>query len=258
MLRAVVVGVNSYHDENIEDLRWARHDAECVAGALSRSIHPSERQICTLLDGEATKTRILKAIGEELPRLQKPEDIVLLYFAGHGCPEFAGSPDTTSRYLAACDTEYESVFATGIDLERDLARLLQRCHAVGQVVVFLDACFSGLAGGRSFRGASLQHAVEMFRGTTLSLKDLDLGEGRAVMAACKDDQFAREDDQLEHGLFTYHVLNQLSGPDSARGGTVTITSLYDQVLGHLEQATGGRQIPVLKGEIAGIRLPVLK
>ena len=255
MLRAVIVGINCYKDESITDLRWARRDAEELAAAINTRIESAERYVRLLVDEEATKTAILKAIGEELPRLESPKDLILLYFAGHGTPELAGSPDTSSRYLVAHDTEYDSVFATGIDMENDLKRLLERLHKAGVVVIILDACFSGLAGGRTFRGPKLQQTIQENRSQLITLKDLSLGEGRVIIAACKDNQVAREKNELKHGLFTHHLMEIIGQPEG--GATVTLALLYDQILHRVEEASLGRQTPVLKGELAGARLPRL-
>ena len=71
--------------------------------------------------------------------------MVLMLFACHGSPETSGSIDDISRYLVLHDTAYDSVYATGLDLEREDSVLIERIRS-RLVVVFIDACFSGRAG----------------------------------------------------------------------------------------------------------------
>lgn len=251
MLYSVVIGIDSYSDSRITNLACARNDAAQFARMLTERVKPSERSVQLLVDEQATRLGIVKAIGEDLPRIQSIDDFILLYFAGHGSPETSGAPDEVSRYLVPHDANYDSIFATGIDLERELRTLLERQRAA-RVVLILDACFSGLAGGRTFCGASLKKLLVPFRSAQIGLRELNLGEGRAILAACKDDQLAREDPQRKHGIFTYCLIETLTAPG---GATVTVTALYDQLYRRVCQETRGEQLPVLRGEFVGLSLP---
>jgi uncharacterized caspase-like protein len=257
VLRAVIIGINEYQDESINNLNWARNDAKELVSLLTKSIQSSQLSIRVLLDSEATRDAIMKAIGEDLPRAEKAEDIILLYFAGHGSPESQDSPHQASRYLIAHDTKYNSIFSTGIDMERDVKALLERCHRAKVVLFFLDACFSGLAGGRTFQGPRLrQYRSEMRSPAGLSLKKLALGRGRVLMAACTDHQVALENFKLQHGIFTYHLIQALMHPNH-EDVTVSVAALYNEVAEAVQKMTKGTQVPVLKGEVADVRPPRL-
>ena len=104
MLHAVVVGIDRYSDPDIRKLGYARADAEAVAELIER-IHPAERDIRLLLDEAATKRNIMVEIGDRLPRVTGPDDVIMLYFAGHGSPETTMGPDDAARYLVVHDTE---------------------------------------------------------------------------------------------------------------------------------------------------------
>lgn len=136
------VGIDQYVDPQISSLKWAAADADTFHALVNDGLRPRDRQLFLLKNQEATKVCILKTIGEEIVRQAAPEDIVLLFFAGHGSPETDGSPDRAARYLIAHDTEYNSIYATGLDFESDFRRLLERMRAK-LVVVIIDACFSG-------------------------------------------------------------------------------------------------------------------
>jgi uncharacterized caspase-like protein len=268
-LHAVLVGINRYQDARISALQYAASDAERFYGQLAGSLAAEDLRLRLLIDEQATRKAIVTAIGEHLPRQVGREDVVLLYFAGHGSPETSEAPDRFSRYLIAHDTEYDAIFATGLDLEHDLIRLLERLPA-RLVVAILDTCFSGRAGGRTFEGPLLRtHRTELRGPAALvpGLQDLPLGEGRIILAACDDDEVAGEDERLRQGIFTYFLLQALSGPEASasRSGpgepeerTISLSTLYDRVAMAVVAFTRGRQHPVLNGRLSLARLPLLR
>jgi uncharacterized caspase-like protein len=256
MLRAVVIGIDRYKDKNINRLSYACADAEAVASVLEGRIHPSERAVTVLTNQNATKRNINVAIGEDLARTARSDDIILLYFAGHGSPETEGSPDKVSRYLIPYDTEYSNIFTTGIDMERELPLWFQRMNKPKLITFFIDSCFSGRAGGRTFEGPELLRSRALERGESIRLRELELGEGRLMMAACDDDQVAREDRRLAHGVFTHFLLRTLTQPNS-QTNTITFSNIYDEVSKAVSDYTCGRQIPVLNGRNVLARMPRL-
>ncbi|WP_189530029.1 caspase family protein [Streptomyces roseolilacinus] len=255
VLHAVVVGVDRYRDPRIADLSWARRDAEAVA-ELVEQVHPSQRRVTLLLDEEATRRNVHVEIGERLAGEATEDDLVLLYFACHGSPETSPGPNGVDRYLVLHDTEYDHVYATGLSMERELPWLFERITGPPLVVLLVDACFSGRAGGRTFEGPRLRAARASDRaGGTVSLSELELGEGRLMVGACDDDQVARESAELGHGVFTHYLLK---GPSAAdEGFTVGVHRLYEEVAAAVAEHTGGRQVPVINGRSARARLPYL-
>ncbi|WP_069804231.1 caspase family protein [Thermogemmatispora onikobensis] len=267
---AVLVGINRYQDARISALQYAASDAERFYGQLASSLAAEDLSLQLLIDEQATRKAIVTVIGEHLPRQASRDDVVLLYFAGHGSPETGNLPGSFSRYLIAHDTEYDAIFATGLDLEYDLIRLLQRLPA-RLVVVILDTCFSGRAGGRTFEGPILRSQRARLRGpgspalVPPRLSDLPLGEGRIILAACDDDEVAREDERLHQGVFSYFLLQVLSGAETAATGagesrerTISLSTLYERVALAVVTFTGGRQHPVLNGRLSLARLPLLR
>jgi uncharacterized caspase-like protein len=118
-------------------------------------------------------------------------------------------------------------------------------------VLLLDTSYSGLAGGRSF-------APSNAKPRTLSegfLERLAQGRGRLVMTASGANEVALEPADLGHGLFTYYVLEGLSGKADRNGdGVVTVSELYPYVEDQVERrsrAAGSRQRPLMKGDIEG-------
>jgi uncharacterized caspase-like protein len=250
-LHSVVIGIDRYRDENIRNLQYACADAIAVANLLERRLAPPERSVHLLVDKQATRDAIMTLIGETLPRVQGSDDLVLIYFAGHGSPEHESPPDMVSRYLVPHGADYGRIFATGIGLERELTALLER-QSASRVLLILDACFSGLAGGRTFVGPVLRRTRAIFAPQRISLRSLDLGSGRAMLAACKDEEVSREQDG--HGIFTRHLLEALTAPGEP---IIPVAELYRLVYAAVVASTKDQQHPVLKGELAGLALPRL-
>lgn len=255
MLHAVIIGIDLYADPRIHNLSFAGYDARTIASLLCDRIAPNERRVTLLLDEQATRANIMKAIGEDLARASRPGDTAIIYFAGHGSPERAAPRDEDLPYLVAHDTDYERIYSTGIDMVHDVTRWLQRLGA-GLAVLFLDACFSGAAGGRTFGGPVYLANRGRFRDELISIKDLDLGAGRVIIAAANDDEVALEFESLGHGVFTYHLLEALR-QSPAGSPTIGVATLYESVASAVRQATSTRQNPVLNGLLERGALPLL-
>lgn len=258
MLHVIAVGIDRYQDSRIRRLHHSRDDAEAFGALFENGIHPDERRVAYLFDEEATKEAIMDKIGGELSRVElSADDVVVLYLACHGSPEIDQSPDETTRYIITHNTQYDKIYATGIDMERELPRWFDRLANPGLIVIFLDTCFSGRAGGRTFEGPTLRKARSVERATgSISLKPLNLGEGRIIMAACDDDQVAFESSELGHGLFTHALLKVLgTKPDSKN--TISVSKLYDEVAMCVNEMSYGRQVPVINGRLKLAMLPLL-
>ncbi|MGH7601986.1 MAG: caspase family protein, partial [bacterium] len=119
--RAVIIGVNKYQDDKISNLSFARADAEGVYRLLTDPelgrIFPEN--VILLLDEEATQRNIRSAIGTKLPRQAGENDLVYIYYAGHGSPVIdpqSRSRDGIEKYLVPSDADLDDLFATAISM----------------------------------------------------------------------------------------------------------------------------------------------
>jgi len=258
MLHAVLVGINRYSDPNIRCLRYARADAEALAKLVEERVHPAERRVRLLVDGEATKQRVMVEIGDTLHRITAEDDLVLLFFAGHGSPETSTSLLDARRYLIMHDTERDKLFGTAIDMERELVALVERLDKPALILLFVDTCFSGRSGGRTFEGPRLRELRADRRGAAfslISLKSLKLGKGRGIITACNDDQVARESKECGHGIFTDLLLKVLTKPRGSE--TVSVLTLCQELVEGVTSSTSGKQIPIINGRFEDARFPCM-
>jgi uncharacterized caspase-like protein len=79
-------------------------------------------------------------------------------------------------------------------------------------------------------------------------KFLETSKGRAILTASRAKELSQEDSKLGHGLFTYYLLQGLSGKADANGDNiVTVSELYDYVNEQVVKTSRGSQHPELKG-----------
>lgn len=84
---ALVVGISDYThfgDEIGGDLPGAANDARAVADVLVNKYGFSPDNVKLILDGAATRDRLVSELSGWLPSVARPGDLVWFYFAGHG------------------------------------------------------------------------------------------------------------------------------------------------------------------------------
>jgi uncharacterized caspase-like protein len=253
MLHAVVIGVDAPRDPKIRPLEYACADAEGIAAVLSERAD-RERQITLLVGDRATKSRVARVITDELPRRVKPDDAVLLYFAGHGCPELDGRGADPSIHIVLHDTEHARLQATSIDVLSELAAWARRLQT-RVVTIVLDASFNGMKGGRTFEGPGLWSGPRTRTLDRISPSRAAVGGHFALLTACSEKEVAREDPIYRHGVLTHHVIAALRGPD-LEGKTLTAAMLHRAVCEPVQESTNGAQHPAVHG--GGIHAPLLR
>jgi len=252
---AVVIGVGDYESKRVPKLRFAEPDADAMYRLLTtRAGYPRENVV--LLTDTApekpTLQNIRLALGDFLARKTTREDMVLIYYAGLGAPEADAASkdkDGLAKYLIPRNVQPESLRSTAFAMD-EIQGILGRIPAE-RVVLLLDTSYSGVAGGRSFvpSNARPRNLSDQF------LERLTKGRGRLVITASGPNEVALEPADLGHGLFTYYLLEALSGKADRNGdGIVTVSELYPYVEDQVERksrAAGGRQRPLMKGDIEG-------
>jgi len=252
---AVIIGINHYQDDKIPNLNFARADAEGLYNIL---IDPelgriSPDNVILLVDEQATQRNIRSAIGNKIARRADENDMVCIYYAGHGAPVInpkSRSNDGMEKYLVPSDAELDDLRATGISMD-DIQRFFGWIES-RQLLFFIDSCYSGQAGGRTF-----DHPLYQKRASLLTDEFLDeiASEGRVVITACDVNELSLETPGMGHGLFTYYLIEGLKGKaDMDKDGLVTIHELYEFLTENVKRHAlelGGSMHPIIKGSIKG-------
>ena len=134
-------------------------------------------------------------------------------------------------YLLAYDTDPEDLVTHGI-LMTDLARWIEAIDARA-VIVCLDCCHAAKI---IARGGPLDEAVTRDMRIRPALLQSLAARGRYLIASCDEGQVSVEAEEWGHGLFTYHLLEGLSGAgDRDRDGKVGIAELFEYVAESVER-----------------------
>jgi uncharacterized caspase-like protein len=245
---AAVIGVSDYGNDEIPDLDFAAADAEAFYDYLLDGMQVPEENVYKLLDGEATRQRMMEVLGEDLRERAEEQDIVIIYYAGHGAPEASiddPDGDGAEKYLVPADANPSRLFSTAFGMNV-VSQIFSRIRA--QTILFVaDACYSGAAGeGRTFgTGVSGGRISDNY------LRRLE-GSGRLILTASTGNQLSHERSDLGHGVFTYHLIQGLQGPADSNGdGSITVLEAYDYVRGRVADETDNRQNPVIRGDLGG-------
>jgi WD40 repeat protein len=237
VLHVLTVGINTYKDSAM-NLSYARPDAEALAAFFEKTGSRPDTlfrsvSVTRLMDREATATAIAEKLAI-LSRTAKPEDVVFLYFAGHG-----ETADGSWYFLPQEMRQMalpERVKELGIpwsQIETAVGKIAAR-----KIVLVVDACKSGAALSSTLRGTDdeAQTMAVMAR-----------AQGIHILTASTAQQYAAEVKELGHGILTYALLEGLNGKATSSGGVFVRTLMSyveDRVPELSKQYRGGEQYPV--------------
>jgi len=246
---AVVIGVSKYQDTRIPSLRYGSNDAKAFYDWLispNGGKHAPSR-VKLLVNQNATGANIRYSLFEWLNQALE-EDVITIYFAGHGTPQ---SPDYSDNlFLLPCDAQYDKVSTTSFPMW-DIEIALKRFIKAKKVIVIADACHSGGV-GRAFDIARRANRAIEVNPISSGLQDLSrIGDGVCVISASDDKQFSQEskDWGRGHGVFTYFLLKGLKGEaDYSKDNRVTLGELIPYLSEQVRRATRNAQSPTVAGK----------
>ena len=249
-LWAVVIGVSNYKNLTAKDqLEFAHRDASEFAAFLrspNGGAFPSN-QLTLLTNQAATLSAMRSALGTTLPRSVEPDDLVIIFFAGHGVVE--GEND---GYLLAHDSDPQNLYATALQIS-ELNRIISERLKARSVILITDACHSGRLGWAARGSGESRSLVNRY------LDEVGKsGKGVFRLLASRADQLSYEDKRFGggHGCFTWYLLEGLRGKaDRDTDGVVRIGELLDYLSEQVPKATQSLQHPRAAGDI-DVRLPL--
>ena len=243
---AVVIGVNSY--PHVRQLKYAVNDAVAFSNHLVEYNQVPKENVVLLLDEEANLTRLRSALGIHMKNKASKEDMVIIYFAGHGATERdSTSPDGDGleKYLLPYDVDPKELYATAMPME-EISRLFSRIRS-DRLVFIVDTCYSGASGGRTVSVADIRAGI-----SDGFLDRITGGKGKIILTASAANEVSAESDEMQHGIFTHFLIKGLQGEaDSDGDGLITVDEVYTYVSKQVPQATNQEQHPVKKGIVEG-------
>jgi ankyrin repeat protein len=223
---AVVVGIDRYTDW--PPLEGAQHDAQQVSAAFREM---GFDEVIEIYDADATRTRILNALGSDLAKLTDPDSMAVIYFAGHGQTESLAN-GAKRGYIVPVDAHPNQVFATAISM--DTLRSISSRLPAKQVYYAMDSCYSGLGFTRGI-------ALKADPGEDYIRKVTSQRAVQMITAGADGEQALERGGQ---GIFTRYFLRALSGEADYDGdGWVTASEIGTYVRPHVTAASSSRQTP---------------
>lgn len=243
---AVVIGIDTY--PHIRQLKYAVDDARLFYEYLVKYTHIPQRNVTLLSDHEATLTQIRSALGTQLKSIAGKDDMVIIFFAGHGATEkdvMSPDGDGLEKYLLPYDANPEDLYATALPM-REISHIFKRIQSE-RLVFIADSCYSGASGGRTIDITGIRASI-----SDSFMDRIATGKGRVIMTASGANEVSVENDHLGHGVFTYYLVEGLKGKADADGdGLITVDEAYLYVSDKVPQATGQEQHPIKKGTVEG-------
>jgi len=218
VLYLLAIGINVYENPSL-NLNYAQNDAEAFVDIIKKDSDILFDRVETheLYNEEANKTNIMGVL-DLLSNKINPGDVFYFYYAGHGSmveEQFYFVPTENTRLYSKDKLEKDGISA------EELKEKFRKIPALKQLVI-IDACQSGgSAELLASRGGMEEKAMAQ----------LSRSAGIHVLSAAGSEQFATEFEALGHGVFTYVLLEALSGKaDGApKDGTVTIYELKSYI-----------------------------
>ncbi|MFW6295667.1 MAG: eIF2A-related protein, partial [Halothece sp.] len=213
----ILVGVNTYQDEQFPSLQFSALDCQGLAEALEDGTELLAEKQLRIYHDFASETPELKTILnslEEVVQKARSEDTLLFYFSGHGMLD----PKTQQAVLCLADTRKDALLTTGLKLS-ELLHLFSQCSA-HQQLVWLDACHSG---GMTLRLNPTSQLVEALQ------QQAQKSQGFYALLSCDRGQQSWEFPELGHGVFTYYLICGLKGEAADEKGAIAVDSLYRYV-----------------------------
>jgi hypothetical protein len=193
-----LIGIETYQQRAISSVQFAQADAAAMKDILVQYLGVPAENITVWLDFEATRS----VFENDLPLLIRGlsrGDRFIFFYAGHGF--FANG---TNR-LTTWDTHPGNLSGTTVSLEDVLLKPLKDQHNVDSLV-FIDACAADLK-------SSLVQARDIVSDLTPNEFEalVRSTDHSAAFFACSPNEKAYPSDALQHGIWTYHLIQALQG-----------------------------------------------
>lgn len=209
---ALVIGIGTFADQRIPALAYTKADATAFRNVL---IDPTkggfpESNVRLLVNASATLIEIKKSLNW-LARSAQPEDLVVVYIASHGSPR--GLDTGGASYILTNDTELDQYHVDPDALYASALAMVDLSNAVAtrlkslRTAVFLDTCYSGAAISPSTNHR--ESALDRASVSQATLQHISQGTGRVIFTASRSDQESFESGALQHGYFTYYLVEAL-------------------------------------------------
>ena len=252
----ISIGSSDYQGTQI-DLHFAAKDADDINHALrlgSKRLFGTDKTYSWMLSTTQkertqwpTKENIVR-VFQEVAKQAQPQDILVVYFSGHGMSLPLGESTSEYFYLTADaysknkeDYKDSGMRQAATISSAELVTLINASAALKQVMI-LDTCSSGQVVD------NLTNKRHISSGTIRALEQVQSRTGMHIIAGSTADSVSYEANQYGQGLLTYSILEGLKGAGLKENRFIDVVQLFQNARD---------RVPSLAADIGGIQQPVV-
>jgi len=212
-----LIGVENYQDNSINPVDYAENDVLELSNTINELGFDESNQIILNSNG-ATKATIESKLRRQVRRLTD-DDILIFFYAGHGFSR------NDINYITTFDSQLGDLENTSIQLQDIFSQF--KNSDCNKIIMFLDACESGMQIDETAREIFYPIQEQVLEELLVN------AEYQVCFASCKSDEKSYPSTKLKHGIWTYHLIEALSGnaTDAVIGNSkVTSESLQNYLV----------------------------
>jgi hypothetical protein len=195
---AIIIAIEDYRNSTgIPSVQFAINDAAAFKNILIEHFNFEESEIIYWTNSDAVQNTLTNDLPYQLQQLSEEHQFIF-YYAGHGFYE------NGSNKVTCWDTHHFNVSETAVSLQKVLFEPLQK-SGCKQSLIFLDCCSSPLSDKLGTRDVISDMNVREFD-TFIKTSRYD-----ALFMSCSPGEKSSSSSTLRHGIWTYHLVNALSG-----------------------------------------------
>ncbi|MEG4419923.1 type IV pilin-like G/H family protein [Microcoleus sp. LAD1_D5] len=229
---ALLIGVSEY-EPGLNRLPGAVKDVEAMQRVLQHPEMGGFDQVKPLINPDPL---LMQGEIESLFSERSKEDLVLLFFSGHGVKDNRGKLYFATR-ITRKSPKGELMKSTAVPANF-IHEIMSHSRSKRQVVL-LDCCFSGaFAEGMSAKDDGVVDVKEQLG-----------GEGRAVLTSSTSTQYAFEQQGADLSVYTRYIIEgiETGAADLNNDGSISINELHDYAYKKVQEAA-----PAMKPKIYAV------
>ncbi len=234
---ALIIGIADYQHSAVEDLKYAKDDAYLIANFYQRPEGGAiaDDQMHLLIDSRASRANIIGAL-QSISLKAGEEDIILIYFAGHG--------------LEGMFLPYDYDLKNTVILHSEIVASIEKSRAKHKIVI-ADACASGSMNGAiatlGAQGRSIAQAEQAMKSYYNAFQNSH--SGTVFLLATKSQESALEYNKLRQGVFSFFLIEGLlkGYANTDHDNIITVGEIFEYLRQRVKNYTNGLQTPTLHG-----------
>jgi formylglycine-generating enzyme required for sulfatase activity/uncharacterized caspase-like protein len=258
---ALLIGISAYDENSVPNLPAVEGDLVAMRQVLENPQIADFDRVAILPNPQ--RQEMADAI-ERLFSEGQPDDLIVLYFSGHGVKD-----GNENLYLTSANTrENQGRFSKASAIEARFIHDQMESSRCNRQVIILDCCFSGaFAEGLSAKAFATEPIAEALKAQLgvgaiveqpqskgIASRSGNTGalglEGRAILTSSTDSQPSFEESGSQISVYTRHLVEGLKtgAADSNGDGVILIEELHEYAKERVQKA-----FPGMKPEIYAVR-----